>query len=452
MKYFKRIKSTIFPLLFLGFSFIATAQTFVSGGIYSNTTWTLVNSPYIVTDTVVVFPGVTLTIQAGVRVKFANNKRLEIRQAKIIALGTEVDSITFTSNSVNPSPGIWSSIFLNQSFPSKFNYCNFFYSNEAISGLAGIGADTIFLKNSSFVSNINGLTGYKGIIDSCKFKSNTNGIDHLAGGKLYNSIFSNNQIGMNVGGVGLEIVNCTIKLNQTGIYGNNGLYVKNCIVDSNNIVGIHLFQNLDSIINCKIRYNGIGYFNSDLVSYIYDRNIITKNIIEDNNIGIKTYDWSDSIFCNRICNNTSYGFSFYVPFNNNMNVKNNYWCTPDSASTEVLIYDGYDNINYGLVRIMPLDTLQCYLSVGLPIDMAQQSSFDIFPNPTASNLMLKLDKLNSNGEVHIYNIIGSLQSTFFIEKQEMEIDVSSLSNGIYIIEVSTGNKISRQKFIKQSER
>src|SRR3990172_352821 len=67
---------------------VAHGQTNVSGGIFSNTTWTKVNSPYIVIDTVVVFPGVTLTIQPGVTVKFANNKRIEIRQAKIIAVGT----------------------------------------------------------------------------------------------------------------------------------------------------------------------------------------------------------------------------------------------------------------------------------------------------------------------------------------------------------------------------
>ncbi len=38
------------------------AQTNVSGGVFSNTTWTLSNSPYIVTGPVVVFPNVTLTI------------------------------------------------------------------------------------------------------------------------------------------------------------------------------------------------------------------------------------------------------------------------------------------------------------------------------------------------------------------------------------------------------
>src|SRR5437773_10115670 len=84
---------------FLSLAAFANAQTNVSGGIYANTTWTFANSPYIVVDTVVVFPGVTLTIDPGVVVKFDNNKRLDIRQASLIANGTITDSITFTSNS-----------------------------------------------------------------------------------------------------------------------------------------------------------------------------------------------------------------------------------------------------------------------------------------------------------------------------------------------------------------
>ena len=48
------------------------SQTSVSGGIYQNTTWTIAGSPYIVTGSVVVFPGNTLTIQPGVEIKIDN--------------------------------------------------------------------------------------------------------------------------------------------------------------------------------------------------------------------------------------------------------------------------------------------------------------------------------------------------------------------------------------------
>jgi len=52
---------------------ITVAQTSVSGGIYSNTTWTLANSPYLMTNNIVVFPGVTLTIEPGVEVLVMEN-------------------------------------------------------------------------------------------------------------------------------------------------------------------------------------------------------------------------------------------------------------------------------------------------------------------------------------------------------------------------------------------
>src|SRR5665213_1808833 len=86
-------------LITLSSSLFTASATNVSGGIFTNTTWTLNNSPYIVIDTVVVFPGVTLTIEPGLVVKFDDNKRIEIRQGNLIAIGDINDSIIFTSNS-----------------------------------------------------------------------------------------------------------------------------------------------------------------------------------------------------------------------------------------------------------------------------------------------------------------------------------------------------------------
>ena len=58
-------------ILFLGQNI--QAQTSVSGGIYANTTWTLANSPYLMTGNTVVFPGVTLNIEPGVEVRVKEN-------------------------------------------------------------------------------------------------------------------------------------------------------------------------------------------------------------------------------------------------------------------------------------------------------------------------------------------------------------------------------------------
>src|SRR5437870_4711822 len=123
----KSFTKTLLTLIFLTvISFTLKAQTSVSGGIYSNTTWHKASSPYIVSDTIVIFPNVTLTIEPGVSVRFADNVILEVRQGKLIAAGTSADSITFTSNSLSPFTGIYTGIYLNGgSLTSVFNYCNF---------------------------------------------------------------------------------------------------------------------------------------------------------------------------------------------------------------------------------------------------------------------------------------------------------------------------------------
>ncbi|MFZ9527888.1 MAG: hypothetical protein ACO27L_08150, partial [Schleiferiaceae bacterium] len=78
-----------------------SAQTNVQGGIYSNTTWTLANSPYVMTGSIVVFPGKTLTIQPGVVVKVqnpgpGNMYYLEVR-GNLVAQGTKTQPIVFES-------------------------------------------------------------------------------------------------------------------------------------------------------------------------------------------------------------------------------------------------------------------------------------------------------------------------------------------------------------------
>jgi hypothetical protein len=51
-----------------------------------------------------------------------------------------------------------------------------------------------------------------------------------------------------------------------------------------------------------------------------------------------------------------------VTFGGDIIIENNYWCATDSATISSHIYDGYDNLNLGLVHFMPIDTTQCYLT------------------------------------------------------------------------------------------
>ncbi len=88
-------------LLIAGINFNVTkavdygsSGTSVGGIIWENTTWTLENSPYIITDTVQIPANVTLTIEPGVTVTGSGNMFLV--HGRIYAHGTIDDKITFT--------------------------------------------------------------------------------------------------------------------------------------------------------------------------------------------------------------------------------------------------------------------------------------------------------------------------------------------------------------------
>ncbi|HLG33806.1 MAG TPA: hypothetical protein VI757_02915, partial [Bacteroidia bacterium] len=373
-------------LLFI-ISFSSSAQTNVSGGIYSNATWTLAGSPYIVVDTIVVFPGVTLTIQPGVVVKFDNSKRLDIR-GTLIASGTITDSITFTSNSATPTPGIYSSVYLYGSTSITFNYCNFLYGTNGLLGQPGNGTSLI-VKNSTFKFNVcgfafNGGTSAVITVDSCYFSKNKRyGLNCNSSTitivTINHSYFHDNdslglQVGTGATAMNLYIVkncvidsnrtglysrgwkldSCTISSNQTGIYSGGYNRITNCVIDSNSAFGISHVSWPDSIINNMIRYNGIG------LDGLY-AGLITRNTIELDSIGAKAnYIIPSYFYCNKLCNSTAYDLYYTSPAN--VSIPNNYWCTADSDTIATHIYDGYDDISYGLVHFYPVDTSQCFFT------------------------------------------------------------------------------------------
>ncbi len=438
----KTILKILSTIIFLCLNFItAIAQTNVSGGIYSNTTWTLANSPYIVVDTVVVFPGVTLTIEAGVTVKFAANKQLEIRQASLIALGNVNDSITFTSSGA-PIPGFWDAIYVNGgTMTCQFNYCNFKYGSNAI----WLYEDSLLsVKNSVFDSNVNGISyspflfgGARILIDSCNFTNNTgfgmdvtqlfnysvinisncnfynNNIGLHAYGQIKNCICNNNVIGAQIEAGTVE--SCEFKYNQTGIdkmfaYTNAHDTVKNCIIDSNSVMGIKMTGRL---YNCEIKYNGVGilqlgsqvvqndiqYNGINIQNYydpVYGGSIIANNIIKYGNVGIDTtFHGVDAITSNVIENNSvgivlnstnpiitcnkicNTQYNLKYATNFNRSVADNYWCTTDSTIIASTIYDGYDNVSLGLVSFTPFDTVGCYMNAN-----NCSANFSLYPDTT----------------------------------------------------------------------
>ena len=88
----KTIFKSIICLFFFSQNLLATN---VSGTISSDATWTLTNSPYVVTGDVIIADQVTLTIEPGVVVEFNSTLRDLFIDGNIQAIGNSTDSIFF---------------------------------------------------------------------------------------------------------------------------------------------------------------------------------------------------------------------------------------------------------------------------------------------------------------------------------------------------------------------
>lgn len=140
--------------------------TDVSGPILSNTTWTLAGSPYIVTGAIIVGGNATLTIDPGVTVKVNTGLGITVGHATwgigtLRAVGTPVQKITFTSNTLPGQPGQWNSIVLtDRAIDATFDAGGQYVSGSILQhcivefaggGAAGSGAVTI-TQSSPFVN------------------------------------------------------------------------------------------------------------------------------------------------------------------------------------------------------------------------------------------------------------------------------------------------------------
>ncbi|MBI4684990.1 MAG: right-handed parallel beta-helix repeat-containing protein [Nitrospirae bacterium] len=191
---------------------IASADTLVSGTISSDTTWTLANSPYVVTGNITINSGVTLTIESGVTVKLQNGRQL-LSQGTLTAT-----NVTFTwADGVNRWGGI--KFEGTGSTGSRLENCSIDYAN----GYSGYYA--LWTSNSSPTitgNTINNSTADYGVyVDITSSPSITN-----------NTITGMSNSGIYVTGASPTVTGNTISNNNYGIYitsTGSGTYQNNTI-------------------------------------------------------------------------------------------------------------------------------------------------------------------------------------------------------------------------------
>lgn len=84
------------------------------------------------------------------------------------------------------------------------------------------------------------------------------------------------------------------------------------------------------------------------------------------------------------------------------------------------------------------------------LENAEENYISVYPNPSIGIFQLTVDNMQlAKGELEIYNVFGKKVYTASNIKQQMQIDLSTLSKGIYFIKVYDGTKIYNQKIVVQ---
>ncbi len=398
----------IFKTLFL---LVLSVQTFAgtnaSGVIFSDTTWTLTNSPYIVTADVQVASGAILTIEPGVIVNYSGAHEILIK-GSIIANGTSNNVITFSSSNQGISSGARMLIFKDTDLStSQLSYLKMEDAAQSIQ----IGQET---EHNQGEKNTGTLTVFH--IDITNAEVKTDGYQTTAKLVLSDAIInSTTVIGTYPRSEPIEIKNATIS-NST-IHSdsyNKGIKIENTTVNNSNILigccGANIKIAGSTLQNSNIQASNSGYYgievsNSELINtpinlpgakvsisnttINYDSEFaikfghgsiteseiigngnrvgleitgpsgyniggsvtISNSIIMNNAIGIKVtgnYDKTITLENNSIVNNTNYNIENLST--NDIAATNNYWGTTDTSQIEAKIYHYNDDINYGVVN------------------------------------------------------------------------------------------------------
>lgn len=88
------------------------------------------------------------------------------------------------------------------------------------------------------------------------------------------------------------------------------------------------------------------------------------------------------------------------------------------------------------------------LGVTLGISESRLLSFNMFPNPASDEVNIQLPTGTEKAKVSVFDYVGRLVSTQTVTPNNSKVNVSSLSSGMYLIRVSTDDKIGAQRFIK----
>ncbi|MES2133426.1 MAG: T9SS type A sorting domain-containing protein [Bacteroidota bacterium] len=149
------------------------------------------------------------------------------------------------------------------------------------------------------------------------------------------------------------------------------------------------------------------------------------------------FEWTTAMEVNGFDRNNAY-ISHYSNFT---------WDTQASATASVVGSGTYQLSRTGITSLSPFAVVDRNSAVGIAENTEAQAH--MYPNPTSDKLNISLPAGN-NFKVEVYDGIGNLVLVKDVtDESSKHIDLSSLTNGIYMVKVSHANTQSVKRVVKQ---
>ena len=322
----------------------AIGATYMEGAITQDTTWTLVDSPFIVSKNILVYPNATLTIEPGVEVRFGQNLHLLIR-GHLSAEGN-AKAIVFTSNNDHPNPGDWYGIWFDDSSSSILNNVTITYAHH---GVYAVNSSVSIRNSRVYFASENGLAATQSTValeNSVVTNCSVNGLASTAStmNVQYCNITNNVESGVNITGSG------NVNVEHTMIMSNgNGIVVTGNSTSGVQILHNRIFANINNgfcidamvhsditIFNNTVSANDYGFYISSPTS-----TYIGNNSVSFNNVGFYYVQGShqavhNDIYSNQAGMNVTAGMTV-------VDAECNYWGSSNGPYNEWLNPQGRGN-------------------------------------------------------------------------------------------------------------
>ncbi len=457
----------------------------VSGDVFGN--W-LNSNTYIVNSDITIPNGETLNIEEGTVIKFDGQYSLVVN-GTLKAIGSQNNTILFTSNSPNQKNNDWKGIQINNlNSTSELKFCIIEYGNEKNNdqtGLIEVKGNLIIANSKIRHSNGVGVRvtyNYSGNISikNSEIYDCTSGIYSSGSGQLIvdnNSIYGISEIGIRNWSSSkyTAITNNKINQCQYGINLVGDALVERNIIFNNSFFGLFVADGTASILNNTFlsNQNSIGITANNFYS---PKAKINSNIfLNSKDFDIKSLgDFKPllvtyNLFYNsNIGNNLPIGVGSTITTNKNGTDSDTYFnifSSPDFISIDPSNVD-FCNLNFNSDAINAGDPSitnnynQTIIDIGanespktLSVNEYSNNNFVISPNPFVSNIKIQAKNKSLFNRLLLYNLNGQIIKEYKLKTLTSRHTINNLTNlksGGYIISIfRNSNKIQQVKLIKK---